>query len=134
MIVEDNLRLFEKVTKDEVVEIFSSFKRDKSPSLIGWTIEFFLNFFYLVGNNLRRVIKEVRSISMVLDAINSTCIGLDPKTNKPTSFDEFRLISLCKFLYKIIAKVLAIMLNWLSLRFYTQNSLYFFLVDRYMKY
>lgn len=41
-------------------------------------------------------------------SFNSTFITLIPKIDHPNSFDEFRPISLCNCLYKIIAKVIAI--------------------------
>jgi len=39
--------------------------------------------------------------------VNSTFIALIPKVNEVVSFSNFRPISLCNFLYKIMAKVMA---------------------------
>jgi hypothetical protein len=41
------------------------------------------------------------------NSINSTYIVLIPKVKNPSSITEYRLISLCNVLYKLIAKVLA---------------------------
>jgi len=38
-------------------------------------------------------------------------IALIPKTDKPGSYDEFRSISLCHCVYKIISKVIAVRLK-----------------------
>jgi hypothetical protein len=39
--------------------------------------------------------------------LNSTFIALIPKSDNPSSFDDFRPISLCNCLYKIISKVIS---------------------------
>jgi hypothetical protein len=40
-------------------------------------------------------------------SVNSTHISLIPKSSSPSSFENFRPISCCNLIYKIIAKILA---------------------------
>ena len=42
---------------------------------------------------------------MVHESLNSTFIALIPKVENPKRVVEFRLISLCNVVYKLIAKV-----------------------------
>jgi len=83
------------------------FKKDKSPRPNGWTIEFYLAFYDLLAHDLLQVVEECQTTGKLYNAINSTFIALIPKSDSPSSFNEFRPISLCNCLYKIISKIIA---------------------------
>jgi len=83
------------------------FKKDKSPRLDGWTIEFYLAFYELTRNDLLKVVEECRITRKMYEAINSTFIALIPKYDSPSYFIHFCPISLCNTLYKIISKIIA---------------------------
>lgn len=69
-------------------------------------VEFFLGFLELIGEDLLQVIKESCSEGYIHPPINATFIALIPKSNNLGSLDEYRHISLCNYLYKIISKVI----------------------------
>jgi hypothetical protein len=87
--------------------VLAFFKKDKIPGLDGWTVEFFICFYELLEEYLLGAI-EVKSIGKVSSSLNATFLALISKKDKLESFNEFRSISLCNCLYKIISKVLAI--------------------------
>ena len=88
-----------------------SFEKDKSPGPNGCPVEFFLGFFDLVGGDLLPVVESSRVSRRVDNSLNSTFISLIPKEEKPLSFADFRPISLCNLVYKLISKIAALRLK-----------------------
>jgi hypothetical protein len=95
------------VNMGELKEVLTLFKKDKSPGPDGWTIEFFIHFFDLVGEDLLEMVEESRSRGFIVGSLNSTFLALIPKVNKPVTFGDFRPISLCNLVYKLISKIIA---------------------------
>jgi hypothetical protein len=98
--------LMEKVTLEELKAVLNSFQKDKIPGLDGWIIEFFLGFFDSIGQDIQSLVEETRLTGQMPLSLNSTFIALIPKDN-PNTLDDFRPISLCNCIYKIISKVIA---------------------------
>jgi hypothetical protein len=104
---EEGLRIVDPVTISEVLSTLKGFAASKSPGPDGWTVEFFLAFFYLLGPKLLAVVEESRLKGKVSGALNATFLALIPKSDKPNTFEGFRPISLCNLTYKIITKIIA---------------------------
>jgi hypothetical protein len=104
---EEGKKVADPVTLAEIISTLKGFKSSKSPGSDGWTVEFFLAFFDLVGNEILEMVEETRRKGRVNGALNATFLALIPKSNKPDSFGGFRPIALCNLVYKIISKIIA---------------------------
>jgi hypothetical protein len=60
-----------------------------------------------VSKDLLAMVEETRTSGHIAGSINSTFLALIPKNNKPQQFGDYRPISLCNLVYKVISKVIA---------------------------
>ena len=65
---------------------------------------------------------NVLNNNMSMTEINRTNITLVPKTKNPTNMTEFRPISLCNVVYKLISKVLANLLKIILPHIISENQ------------
>ena len=74
-------------------------------------MEFFLEFFDLIGGDLLNAVECSRLSGRVTPSLNSTFLALIPKKDKPISFADFRPMSLSNLVYKLITKTIALRLK-----------------------
>jgi hypothetical protein len=117
--------LYKPVTLAELEAILKLFKKEKSPGPDGWTVELYLHFFEIMGEYLLALVEETRLSGHISGSINSTFIALIPKTNKPQQFGDFRPISLCNLVYKVISKVIANIIKPILSKFLSEEQLGF---------
>jgi hypothetical protein len=67
----------EVTSKDELMIVLSSFKKDGNPRPYGWLMV--LSFFELTGDDLLRVVEEVRKHGKVFSEFNATFLATIPK-------------------------------------------------------
>jgi hypothetical protein len=91
----------------EIKSTLQKFKKERSPGPDGWTSEFFLHFFDLVGEDLLQMVEDSRIKGKVIGSLNSTFLVLIPKQKNTLTFSDFRPISLCNLVYKLISKVIS---------------------------
>lgn len=70
-------------------------------------VEFFLDLFDVLGNDLRQVVEDSRISGQILASFNSTFIALIPKSDNALSLNEYKPISLCNCIYKVVSKIIA---------------------------
>lgn len=104
---ESNVELFRPASLEEVLDVLKSFAKDKCLGPNGWTVEFFLHYFDIMGQHILDIVEESKTSGMMSGAINSTFLALLPKSSNLTKFGDFRPISLCNILYKTISKWIA---------------------------
>jgi len=60
-----------------------------------------------MGDDLVKMVEESRKNGRVSEELNATFLSLIPKSENPGYFREYRPISLCNLVYKIITKIIA---------------------------
>ena len=86
---EESLQLESPCTLEELSSSLKAFTKYKSPGSDGWTLEFFLLFFEMIGEDLLGMVEESRRKGEVIKALNAIFLILIPKVNKPSSFGDF---------------------------------------------
>ncbi|KAK9987792.1 hypothetical protein SO802_028031 [Lithocarpus litseifolius] len=104
---EMNEQLTKDFQKEEIIQAISQMHPTKAPSLDGMSAMFYQKYWNIIGEDVCNIILNTLNTNASLANLNKTNIVLIPKTNRPTRMSEFRPISLCNVLYKIISKVLA---------------------------
>eukprot|EP00253_Pinus_taeda_P031661 PITA_31661 len=117
------------VTEEELLSAMKSFKKDRSPGPDGWPIEFFIHFYDLFKSDLLRMVEASRMSGNIHSALTSTFIALIPKKQGSASLHDYRPISLCNSLFKIISKIIAERLKPTLNQFISRNQ-HAFLKDR----
>lgn len=101
---------------DEICSIVFSMAPDKAPSPDGFTIPFYQKCWDVISCDLLMVLEESRKKGYIMESFNKNNISLIPKVKSPLTFVNFRAISLCNFVYKIITKAIYLRLKCLMPR------------------
>jgi hypothetical protein len=97
----------EEVSEEELKEVLWSFQKNKSMGSDVWPLTFFIGLYELIGRDLLKVVEEASLDGHMHAPLNSTFITLIPKSNSLEYFEDFKPISLCNSIYKVVAKIIA---------------------------
>ncbi|KAL0354347.1 UNVERIFIED_CONTAM: hypothetical protein Sangu_1016000 [Sesamum angustifolium] len=94
------------VTIDEVKTAFFDIEEDKAPGPDGFSSGFFKAAWPVVGGEVSIAIMDFFKTGRLLKQVNATLLTLIHKVRTPHSVAEFRPISCCNVIYKVITKIL----------------------------
>jgi hypothetical protein len=93
--------------KHEIWEILKSMRRNASLGPDGFNVAFYVSAWPWIGDNVTQVVTSFYTSGVLPPHLNDTQIALVPKKIACHLPSDFRPISLCNVVYKIIAKSLA---------------------------
>ena len=103
---EEKCSLDSMVTREEIKDALWSMKAYKAPGPDGLHAGFFQRFWLVVGDSVLEEVMDVFTKRRVPEFMNKTHIVLIPKIQGPEVIGNYRPISLCNTIYKIITKVI----------------------------
>ena len=108
---EMNNNLNKPYTAEEVLKALHHVAPLTALGPDGMSPIFYKSFWHIVGKDVTEVVLSALKSGTIPDSINSTFIALIPKIKDPRKVSDFRPISLCNVVYKLIAKVLVNLLK-----------------------
>jgi len=104
---EMNRQLMAPVSVDEIQLALNQMDPLKAPGPDGFLACFYQHNWEILHNEVCDAIKYFFESCSLDASINATVIALIPKSKNPLSVVDYRPISLCNVIYKLISKVLA---------------------------
>ncbi|CAL5398420.1 unnamed protein product [Camellia sinensis] len=104
---ERNVELARPYTAEEVSYALFQMHPTKASGPDGKPALFYQRFWPIVGAQVTRAVLGVLNEGKEVTAMNDTFLVLIPKVKTPKRMSQFRPISLCNVVYKIVSKVLA---------------------------
>lgn len=100
------LLLITPITRNEVSRALKDIDDLKAPGCDGYNAYFFKKAWPVIGDEVTNAALEFFSSGYLYQPINCTTITLIPKVQNLSRVSDFRPISCCTILYKLISKIL----------------------------
>lgn len=103
----NRLLLTRDILDEEIKNALDCIDDNKAPGPDGFSAKFFKASWNVVGGEISDSIREFFANAAMLKQINHAVIALIPKSSHSTMVGDFRPISCCNVLYKLISKIIA---------------------------
>lgn len=110
---EMNDFLAKPFTVKEVVKAIRQMHPDKAPGPDGMTPLFYQKYWSIINHDVLRAVLGILNQGHDPTALNHTNIVLIPKVKKPNTPKDFRPISLCNVVFRIITKTIANLMKYI---------------------
>ena len=117
-----NEAMIGKVKEEEVRKVVFSMNQYKAPSPNGFPLDLFQEFQDIVNYTMFHLVNDFGKTSKLLKELNQTFIVLIAKMEGPRYLKDFRPISLCNTIYKVLAKIMVIRIKLLLDKFIKLNQ------------
>jgi len=119
---EEGLYLIKEVSMEEIKTVLFSMPSNKAPGPDGYTVEFFKETWSIVGNDLVAAVQSFFIKGFIPKGMNATILALIPKKKEVKEMKDYRPISCCNVIYKVISKILANRLKAILPHFISPNQ------------
>lgn len=92
---------------NEIHDIIKQMRSNAAPGPDGLNAGFYKSSWHWAKDDIYKVVKDFYTHAYLPSDLNQTFISLIPKKTNPSTPQDFRPISLCNVIYKIITKSLA---------------------------
>lgn len=99
--------LIKKVSDKEIKETKFDMPQDKSPSMDGFPVDVFKQYWNTVWPSVCNAMKAFSHSAYMLKEIHHSFVALIPKTDNLMNINHYTTISLHNNIYKIITKILS---------------------------
>lgn len=103
---EMNVDLCKDFTEQEIADALFQIGPIKAPGPDGFPARFFQRNWDAIKKDVVSAVKSFFETSIMREGVNDTAIVLIPKVDQPMELKDFRPISLCNVIYKIVSKCL----------------------------
>lgn len=101
-----NAELCKEFSDEEIADALLEIGPLKALGPDGFLARFYQRNWGVIKADVIRAVKEFFSSGEMPEGINDTAIVLIPKTQQPLEMKDYRPISLCNVLYKVVSKCL----------------------------
>ncbi|KAL0307384.1 UNVERIFIED_CONTAM: hypothetical protein Scaly_2984900 [Sesamum calycinum] len=94
------------IQRQEIKDALFDINEDSAPGPDGFSSGFFKSAWAVVKDDFCSAVNEFFDHSRMLKQLNTTLLVLIPKVNMPIKVADFRPISCCNVIYKVISKIM----------------------------
>ncbi|KAL0294031.1 UNVERIFIED_CONTAM: hypothetical protein Scaly_3130200 [Sesamum calycinum] len=99
-------QIISPIQMQEIKDAIFDIEEDSAPGPDGFSSGFFKASWSVIGEEVCKAVLEFFDSNRILKQINNTLLVLIPKVNMPTKVADFRPISCCNVIYKVITKIM----------------------------